>query len=89
MGYYRTINDLLSNCFNASSFNSQWQGIFGYTLFMDYPNRSVDVNGYDIGDVDEPEFVEMENTFTEMNASIMERIDQNEESSDDDNRENK
>ena len=43
--------------------------------------------GYDIGDVDEPELVEMETTFTEMNAS-MERIVQNEESSDDDQREN-
>jgi hypothetical protein len=34
--------------------------------------------------VDQPELVEMESTFTEMNASIV----QNEESSDDDNREN-
>jgi hypothetical protein len=67
-----------SNGFNAGSFN--YHRARNLRLWI-IPYRSVDVNGYDIGDVDEPELVEMESTFTEMNAS-MERIVQNEEGND-------
>ena len=72
-----------SNGFNASSFNYQMARNLRLWIIQ---YRSVDVNGYDIWDVDEPELVEMESTFTEMNAS-MERIVQSEDS-DDNNREN-
>ena len=70
-----------SNGFNASSFNYQMAKNLRLWII---PYRIIDVNGYDIGDVDEPELVEMESTFMDINAS-MERIDQNEESSDEDN----
>jgi hypothetical protein len=45
-----------SNGFNAGSFNDQMASSNLLRLWI-IPYRSVDVNGYDIGDVDEPELV--------------------------------
>ena len=67
-----------SNTFYATPYN---YNVVKQMRFWIIPYSTIDVNGYDIDEVDEPELILMERTFQEINHASLEYMSEEDDSS--------